>query len=222
MKLLKILLKNYKEEYNLNLKEGLIKTTNRGKSINIIKKNFPNLEINSSKEYNSFDIKGITQEELTPLLKLTNNLGWFPSWINSPFYTGKYFDEVEINITSKIRFEAKYDEVVEKIPTALYHITPPLNTDKILKKGLSPKSRSKASYHPERVYLLINPSEAEDLANMFYQKTGENMWNLLKIDTTLIPGDYLKLYKDTNYHNGYYTLNNIQPQAIKQINTIFV
>ena len=222
MKLLKILLELYKEEYDLNLKEGLIKTTNIDKSINLIQKQFPTSKIEKNKENNTFKIKNINQENFSLLLKLTNNLGWFPSWISSPFYNGKYFEDVEINITSNIIFEAKYDEKVENIPQFLYHISPAENTEKILQKGIAPKSRSKASYHPERIYLLKNPDRAEDLADMFYQKTGETLWGLIKIDTTKIPGEYLKLYKDPNYDNGYYTLNNIPPQSIQKVKLIFV
>lgn len=222
MKLLKILLELYKEEYDLNIKEGLIKTTNIDKSLNIIQNQYSNLNISKNKENNTFTLRGIDQKDLQSVLKLTNNLGWFPSWVSSPFYTGKYFENVEINITSKIRFEAKYDEKIENIPKKLYHISPAENTFKIYKKGLSPRSRSKASYHPERVYILTDPTKAEDLADMFYQKTGQNIWDLLEIDTTLIPGDYLKLYRDPNYYNGYYTLNNIPPQAIKIIKKIFI
>lgn len=222
MKLLDILLSTYKEEYDLNLKEGLTKTTNRGKTVNIIIRKFPNLQIKSFEKDNTFSIKGISQEELPTLLKLTNNLGWFPSWIDSPFYVGKYSKDIDINYTSNIRFEAKYDEKVENMPKILFHITSPLNTSKILKKGLSPKSRSKAAYHPERVYLLTDLSQGKDLADKFYQKTGENIWDLLKINTSKIPGDYLKLYKDPNYDYGFYTLNNIPPQAIEIIDKIFV
>ena len=222
MKLLKILLNTYKEEYELNLKEGLTKTTNRGKAINIIKKTFPNLEINDSKESNTFNIVRINEEDLPSILKLTNNLGWFPSWISSPFYNGKYSKDIKINTTSKIRFEAKYDEKVENVPEFLFHVTPSTNTSKIQEKGLSPKSRSKASYHPERIYLLKYTSYAIDLADMFYQKTGETIWDLLKINTQKIPGDYLKLYKDPNYQHGYYTLNNIPPQAIDVLDKIIL
>jgi len=222
MKLLNILLDIYKEEYKLNLQEGLIKTTNINKTTNIIKNNYPSLEIDIDKNNNTFKIKNFNTKNFNELLKLINNLGWFPSWVKSPFYNGKYFEGVELNSTSQIRFEAKYDEKEENIPNFLYHISPALNTPKIYKNGLAPKSRSKASYHPERVYLLKDPSQAEDLADLFYQKTGENIWDLLQIDTSKIPGDYLRLYKDPNYDNGYYTLNNIPPQALKIIEKIFI
>jgi hypothetical protein len=45
-------------------------------------------------------------------------------------------------------------------------------------------------------------------------------WVLLKIDTDKIPGEYLKLYIDPNFKYGYYTLNNIPPQAIEKIKEI--
>ncbi len=35
-----------------------------------------------------------------------------------------------------------------------------------------------------------------------------------------IPGDYLRLYTDPNYTSGFYTLNNIPPQAIEKIKEI--
>jgi len=136
-------------------------------------------------------------------------------------YTGKwdktYFKEGEI----KLRFEAKFDEeIIEKIPKILYHITPTQNVDKILKIGLVPKSRSKASYHPDRVYLSKGLEDIENLGEMFYQKTGIKNWTILKINTDLVPGDYLRLYTDPNYTSGFYTLNNIPPQAIEKIKEI--
>lgn len=229
MKLLKILLELYKEEYNLNLKEGLIKTTNIDKTLNILKKQFGdnfkfykdnNSFIASSKETKSEEAK----TEVDGLLKLTNNLGWFPSWIHSGMYHGKW-NKKAIGGSNyfEITFEAKYDEeIVENIPEYVYHVTPSQNVEKILKFGLVPKSRSKASYHPERVYLLtkIGLGTARDLAEMFAQKTGILNWSLLKIDTSLIPGDYIRLYKDPNFSKGSYTLNNIPPQAIEKIEDI--
>jgi hypothetical protein len=223
MELLKLLLEIYKEEYNLNLTEGLIKTTNIGKTLNILEKKY-SLKFIFSKSKNSFYIKTFSTDIDTlnnGIIKDANNLGWFPSYIETEEYTGKwdekYFKEGEI----KLRFEAKFDEeIVENIPDTLYHITPTQNADKILKIGLVPKSRSKASYHPDRVYLSNDLDDIENLGEMFYQKTGINDWTILKIKTDMVPGNYLKLYTDPNYKQGYYTLNNIPPQAIEKIKDI--
>ena len=40
MKLLDILLETYKEEYDLNLEEGLTKTVNIGKTLEMLRKSF--------------------------------------------------------------------------------------------------------------------------------------------------------------------------------------
>lgn len=223
MKLLDILLETYKVEYKLNLKEGLIKTTNIGKTLNILEKKYSSKFIFTRSE-NSFYIKTFNTNVNTLLdgiIKDTNTLGWFPSFMETEEYTGKwdkkYFKEGEI----KLRFEAKFDEeIVENIPPILYHITPTQNADKILNTGLVPKSRSKASYHPDRVYLSKDLKDIENLGEMFYQKTGIKNWTILKIETDMIPGDYLKLYTDPNYEQGYYTLNNIPPQAIEKVKEI--
>jgi hypothetical protein len=223
MELLKLLLEIYKEEYNLNLIEGLIKTTNIGKTLNILEKKYSSKFI-FSKSKNSFYIKTFSTDINAlnnGIIKDADNLGWFPSYIETEEYTGKwnekYFKEGEI----KLRFEAKFDEeIVENIPDTLYHITPTQNADKILKIGLVPKSRSKASYHPDRVYLSNDLDDIENLGEMFYQKTGINDWTILKIKTDMVPGDYLRLYYDPNYKQGYYTLNNIPSQAIEKIKDI--
>ena len=223
MKLLKILLEVYKEEYELNLQEGLIKTNNIGKTLNILEKKYSSKFI-FTRSKNSFYIKTFSTNIntlLNGIIKDADTLGWFPSFMETEKYTGKwdkkYFKEGEI----KLRFEAKFDEeVVENIPSILYHITPTQNADKILSIGLVPKSRSKASYHPDRVYLSKDLKDIKNLGEMFYQKTGIKNWTILKIKIDMIPGDYLKLYTDPNYKQGYYTLNNIPPQAIEKVKDI--
>ncbi len=222
MKLLKILLEIYKEEYELNLKEGLIKTTNIGKTIELLRKSF-DFGFEYQRDENSFEVTfhQIKKPQFEKFLILTNNLGWFPSYISTPSYRGKWTDKLYDDYLSKIRFEPKFDEeIVENIPSVLYHITPTQNVDKILKIGLLPKSRSKASYHPDRVYLSKDLEDIKNLGEMFYQKTGIKDWSILKIDTNLVPGDYLRLYTDPNYTHGYYTLNNIPSQAIEKIKEI--
>jgi hypothetical protein len=223
MKLLKVLLEIYKEEYELNLKEGLIKTTNIGKTLNILEKKYSSKFI-FTKSKNSFYIKTFSTDIntlLNGIINDANTLGWFPSFMETEEYTGKwdkkYFKKGEI----KLRFEAKFDEeVIERTPKILYHITPTQNANKILNIGLVPKSRSKASYHPDRVYLSKDLEDIENLGEMFYQKTGVKDWSILKIETDMVPGDYLKLYTDPNYTQGYYTLNNIPPQAIEKVKDI--
>lgn len=248
MKLLNILLEIYKEEYELNLKEGLIKTTPPGQTIDILKKQFPEWNFDYKKGDQDFVIEilkiqnGIQSKYFEKLLPLLNNLGWFIAYVeiygtDTDASPGK--DAVSIKILDKyneqvvkdafqnkkihsiyLECEAKFDQKVNKIPNFLYHIAPLKNWEKIQKIGLVPKSRSKKAYHPERVYLGKDEKHTADLAPKFYQFNGTKEWVLLKIDTNAVPGDYLKLYHDSAFIHGYYTLNNIPPQAIEKIKNI--
>ena len=225
MRLLEIILQEYKEEYELNLKEGLTKTTNIGMTLNILKSRF-NYGFEYKRGDNTFEVvfHQIDKSTLEDFMKYVGNLGWFPSYIETEKYKGKWEPKVYSDAVSKVRFEAKFDEeVVENIPNKLYHITPTQNTDKILKIGLVPKTRSKASYHPERVYVGKSIEGIEKLAQPMYQRTGNRNFTVVEIDTTTISGGYLKLYTDPNYNKeAYYTLNNIPPHAITKVKNIQV
>lgn len=238
MKLIEILLDTYKEEYDLNLKEGLTKTTPVGQTVSILRKKFPKYVFLYSKGDTVFNVSisreegALSEKDAREFMTLLNNLGWFPSFIevygrkmevkdrfNERLFLGSIRSEKTYMIS--LRCEAKYDTLVDKHPKALYHLAPKKNSSKIEKIGLVPKSRSKASYHPDRVYLSKTEEDAERLAPSMYRKTGERDYVILRIDTDMIPGGYLKLYQDPNYFKrGYYTLNNIPPMAIEKVKDI--
>jgi len=240
MKLLTFLLEIYKEEYELNLKEGEIKSIPIGQSIDILHRRFPKYEIYSEIDENTFEISilknrdAFSPKDAADLLDLLNNLGWFISYMKLHSNTNRLEDRYNKNtfldsIKNKnihsifLICEAKFDFKVNKIPKTLYHIAPLDNWKKIETIGLVPKSRSKASYHPDRVYLAKTQLGVEQLANQMYNKTGVKKYVILKINTDVIPGGYFKLYQDPNYIKaGYYTLNNIPPLAIEKIKDIEV
>jgi hypothetical protein len=233
----KNLIKTYIKEYLLNLEEGLIKSVNIGQAVNILKKQFPNWIFqydNGDKDFTIEILKSkepIKYEYLEKLLPLLNNLGYFISYVEiygdnikiKDKYNGKIiknsFNNPDVH-SIYLECEAKFDQTVNKIPNILYHITPLQNWDKIQKMGLTPKSRSKRSFHPDRVYLGKDIKNLTKLSKEFYLDTGLKEFALLKIETTLIPGNYFKLYYDPNYKFGYFTLNNIPPQAIEKIDII--
>lgn len=242
MKLLQLLLQVYKDEYELNIKEGLIKTTELKKTVGILYKSYKDYAKFSTELWeNTFSVtikyKNELHHEFLPakkmdfskfqdLLRDANNLGWFPSYIESRNYSGKYKTDqakylIDNNENLYIVFEAKFDIEFDNYPSILYHVAPKKYTDKILKIGLVPKSKEKASSHPDRIYLANSEEDATYLLYPFYKKTGNKEWTLFSVDTEMIPGDYFKLYDDPNYkRKGFYTLNNIPPQAIKRIKDI--
>ena len=232
---LDLFLEEYKEEYELNLLEGLNKTVGLGQSLSVIKKAFNNSILTSNKQSNTFslEVDNPTKEDIDKIQSLiVNNLGWFISRVrilldDNRTSSGPWNDKI-VTILDKIEsitfyFEAKYDHKIdrEKIPDVLYHITPKKYWEKISKIGLVPKSRSKRLYHPDRVYLAKTIEDVEKLGPKFYQDTGEKDWSILSIDTGLIPGSYFQIYQDPNYRpNGFYTLNNIPGIAIKKVQDI--
>ena len=84
---------------------------------------------------------------------------------------------------------------------------------KIKQIGLIPKSKSKSkkSYHPERIYLLLNKDGINGLLNN--SKFNIETPILLTIDVRDIKNT-IKLYYDVNYTYGVYTINNIHPKYI--------
>lgn len=237
MKLLQILLDTYKEEYELNLKEGLTKTTPIGEAVHILKKQFPSWIFQYEKGNKDFSVEilkikeGIQLEYFEKLLPLLNNLGYFISYMEiygeDTSIKDRYNEKTVKNAFQDpkihsiyLECEAKFDQKVNKVPEILYHVTPLRNWEKIQKIGLVPKSRSKRSYHPERVYLGKDEKNTIKLAPKFYQDTGINKWVLLKINTDSINANYLRLYYDPNFKYGYYTLNNIPPYAIEKVKDI--
>jgi hypothetical protein len=123
-----------------------------------------------------------------------------------------------------IIFESKFD-IEFNIPDKLYHLSIKEFEKSILKGGISPKSKSKVSYHDSRIYVCKTILGCKSLiANMkmiYNQQKWSNpkskiddRWVIYEIDTN---GLDIKLYTDPNYIGGYYILNNIPISNVKKI-----
>lgn len=163
-----------------------------------------------------------------------NMMGWFPStmiitnlsgMVNKFQYNRDYLIK-NMDFTEKVSiiFESKFD-IESNLPDKLYHISIKEFEKIILKSGISPKSKSKISYHDSRIYVCKSILGCKSLIpNMksFYQqqkwsnpksKINDN-WIIYEIDTN---GLNMKLYTDPNYIGGYYILNNIPKYNVKKI-----
>jgi hypothetical protein len=155
----------------------------------------------------------------------TNRHGWFPSKMIINYTDGlidiftydenilkgvdnKRFDSV------KITYEANYD-IEEEVPAKLYHLSTSEYKDKILKNGLVPKSKSKLTKHPDRIYVCLKIEKCYDLIRNMNSINENKDWILYEISTKGI--NDLKLYTDPNYEGGYYLVDNIPPSNIKII-----
>jgi hypothetical protein len=161
-----------------------------------------------------------------------NIMGWFPSTMiidnlsgmsNSMQYNRDYLIKC-MGFIDKVNiiFESKFD-TESNMPDRLYHLSIEEFEKSILKKGISPKSKSKITYHDSRIYLCKDILGCKSLIpkiKMIYtqQKWSSpkskinDKWVIYEIDTSDLD---MKLYCDPNYIGGYYTLSNIPTKNIK-------
>lgn len=174
------------KNYIKSIKEGLIKTHN-------ILKHHTSLEINLKgigfdieiEVLNKFqyiiDIKNVDllkNDELFNLFFNINfNYGYYPCyyWVsNLKNMNNSYIfdiDELKKHLSNysklKIKFEAKYEDGLYKntleIPNLLYHLSPIKNKKSIEYNGLYPKSGSRKTYHPDRIYLFYDIENRDDI-----------------------------------------------------------
>lgn len=173
-----------------------------------------------------------------------NLYGWFPSkMLNTNIYgltrLQKFRkDELLLPtiVKSKITFESKFDILIDNIPKKMYHLSIQQHEVDILKKGILPKSKSKLSLHDYdgRIYLcgkILPCSNLITSMRIFYSEEKDSIiynsknhkktynkntkWVIFEIDTN--KANIKKIYKDPNYIDGYYYLDNIPKEAIKII-----
>jgi hypothetical protein len=163
-----------------------------------------------------------------------NMMGWFPSNVsmknlsdmtNVMQYNKDYLiKNMEFIQSIEIKFESKFDLEVD-IPKKLFHLSIREFENSILKYGLSPKSKSKISYHDSRIYVCKNVINCKSLIpnmKMIYNQQKwsnpkskiDDRWIIYEIDTE---GLEIRLYTDPNYVGGYYLLSNIPVSSLKVI-----
>lgn len=165
-------------------------------------------------------LKGINHQALT--------LGYFPSIYKvtlSNGSTNRLKNIPNMNNVSiiEINYEAKYEDGLYKndiiCPDKLYHLSYDDNNKSIMMKGLYPKSKSRLSIHPERIYLFEDLNNYKILLNNLKLSDGMNgnynkKYSLYEIDCI---DDILILHTDPNYRFGYFTYDNITPNKINRI-----
>lgn len=173
---------------------------------------------------------------------IINRGGWFPSQMkitnihglelsNKYNLSNLYLNHSQYNIV-EIIYESNFGIEVFNIPDKLYHLSITEYKTKILKYGLSPKSNNKLTSHLDRIYLcdsindcryLINRMSLyyneEKLFNIYNKEKKNYVKNTIPIIFEIDNSDKFikKLYKDPNYINGFYVLDNIPKNKISEI-----
>lgn len=163
---------------------------------------------------------------VSELFKTINNLGYFVFGIEYDTgdgfvyekYSAREFKRLMKDVQPEylvLQLAKKYDkEVSDILPKTVYHVTTEKGLKSIQKIGLKPTTKSKLATHPDRVYVAVDKESAMYFAKRIVDK---DTLYILTIDTSkFVKGT--KFYSDPHYTDkGFYTYNNIPPQAI--INT---
>jgi hypothetical protein len=220
------------------LKEFVSQTIPSEKTTSTLKKRYnvksSNIRFNQDKIV--VNVEKEDRENINKIIEFMDTFGWYPSTIENYFRSAKFGN---ITLTSFIKeptpfsitFEAKYDTEVNNLPSVAYHVVPDLYNKKIERYGLTPKTKSKISTHPERIYMLINANknDIENLCYELYQKLSPesqgriNKYLILEIDLKRLPNH--KFYNDPNFNmdgDGIWTFQNIPPIYIKIVGEVEV
>lgn len=170
---------SYRDEEN-KIYEGLIFTHNILASIVMIKSEWPKLLVRWNKpthkyDGNNFYIKILFDEipttDIEKIFVKINAFGWFVSEVeflnNKKIIAHEKIDNYkdiilklakleEVN-NIELHLEAKFNILINRedaaFPDFFYNACPKVYEEKIKKYGLFPKSHSKLTKHPERIYL---------------------------------------------------------------------
>lgn len=223
-----------------SLVEGLIQSYDVNRVISILWR----AQFESSlykNELNRFIVRCDTDKcDFNGLFKIIEKCGWYPAYIYGLNKSGiskddKYTLENFVKFKEsfniiEILFEPRFDVEFVNIPKYLYHFTKKINWYKISKKGLNPRTQSKTSTHPERVYLSFDINSAERFGRKVVNriqlppeksdhKEDYSMGIIIRIDT-----NYCKdvvFYEDPNYkNNAVYCLNSIHPMSLEIVKEI--
>lgn len=189
-----------------------------------------------------FNDNNFDQDLFEIILTIVENFGYFPSLILiddrnlfTEYKEYKHFKNVisndkrdigYINFLKSLTFDncekiyfqfERYKDLdveLDDIPDVLYHVCKEDGVSKIKRDGLVPKSKSKISYHPDRIYLTENG--AKSLIDQF-KKLDKFNYISLPIYLNSERKRHIQLKKDPNFDDGYYTLTNIPPEWFKII-----
>lgn len=207
----KVLNKKDAKKYNISLSKE-VKSIIPLEFINKIRMNFKN------------GVNGVTEEYYNDLIHTMEVLGWYAAQTNLSNQKELSFEYLQSeNTPFDLIFEPKFDIEIDfnLLPNYLWHITPTIYLEKVLKKGLTPKDGSMVTNHPERTYLFLEYPKnwKEDiLSNMSFNKNYDGMFTLLLIDKSKINSS-TSFYVDPNSenYNACFTLEPISPKAIKRM-----
>lgn len=151
------------------------------------------------------------KDEIEPFM---NACGWYFSSMD------KISDENVLIVFEK-RLQEEEPKEYSDVST-LYHLTPISRLRKILDIGLTPKTHSKISYHPERIYLFPRELTHDELSYWICQLSAFEKEEVIKDGYAVLKIDRgkcnnIKIFADPNMDGAVFTMDNIPREAIEVI-----
>ena len=150
------------------------------------------------------------------------------SWVQRKTYRAS-LDGSEIYRSMKhLRLYETFQGEREAFPSKgkAYHITPDIYIDSIMQTGLTPRTESKISPHPGRIYLLLNPEDTfKNLARSLwkassYQDIVKNYF-VIEVSLSKLPEHRFFIDEESLLtYVGIYTTQAIPASALTVIETI--
>jgi hypothetical protein len=180
----------------------------------------------------TINVDYVNQQTLDKINDFMDNNGWFPTNIKSSGgVNGKYSLKVNDFLRQRnveIGYESRLNGEMIPNKTKAYHVTPDIFVDNVLDNGLTPKTESKLSDHPERIYLFLNPDNTfKQMVKVLFNSLSDEKkksiyeYKVLEIDLTQLPNH--KFFLDPQSSPTYMSIFTLQPipkSAIKVIDTV--
>lgn len=157
------------------------------------------------------------------LKTIENGYGWKPILFIYNFddeyteFERMFLDEGEIPMV-RVQLEPMHPVqlTTKQYPIILFHISPTKFKDKILKKGLIPKSINKKFKHKDRVYFTDNFTIIKSLTRALSRANNEREWSVYRIRTIHLPSNFT-LFSDELLDNSFFTKDNVSSRIITHI-----
>jgi hypothetical protein len=231
------------EEYR-KLYEGLITSYHQDSVKSLLDKNFGNKiyikKINEERFLIDVFIDKISNEDVLLFKdvyeKINSTYGWicnnwslikdknfFSSSSGNDIFKILNYEKIKDGYVLTFQFEPIHPMKIfdkEKIPKTLYHLSPARYENKILKRGLIPKSKNSKFKHPDRVYVFDSLDDTEKIIQKISEVNEETEWTLYTISNFAFIPSNRELFIDNLFSldNGtsYFTKRNIRPSNIKK------
>ena len=150
------------------------------------------------------------------IIKDMEKLGYFLS-LRRSYATVDNIEFVSLQFEPSCKLQNNETENIKGAYEFLYHWTPTINVDSILKNGLIPCHGNNFFNYPNRIYLIKGDSNKNEIKFLGWSiscSSNEKDYTLLKIDIKNIGND-VNFYLDPNSQVGIYTEDVIPAECIK-------